>query len=394
MRVIGEAQSNDAQSEPDFIKFQEEFDAGLMSMTLNAYKNLYNAYEAYRTSAPHLPTPIESQLGAVSSTMQFDRRRKRLHDAFELGEYFGRHRRPEEELHSFFRNVDPQIKSRIEQGYLRGSNLPKESLTPETSKLLFIRARAFSKGRYCDLNMTAEDLDRMVPKYCPIIGSRLVRHSGDPLHSDPAHAWSAERMANQLGYDKENIAIISTKANKARGGLTPRDILKRAAGIVQDESLTRIQWCRLLNNHWANLRLEDPYLSKLTPPITWPASRYMESDRRQVAALVANPLLEDNLRQSITPKMLAQYFSETWGEAKKIGAASSFLKTTSLKHLALQSHLSVNLLETFLVSGNIKMLDQLSKDISPESKSTEKTISSTERQLIIRASDLRTPKVG
>lgn len=391
MRLITEQQNNDSQTEPEYIKFQEEFDSGLMSMTLNAYRNLYNAYEAYRTSAPHLPTPIESQLGAVTSTMQFDRRRRRLHDAFELGEYFGRHRRAETEVDALFKNVDPQIKSRIKHGYTRGLDLPKESLTPETSKLLFIRARAFSKGRYCDLNMSAADLNNMVPKYCPIIGSKLVRHTGDPLHSDPAHAWSAERMANQLGYDKENIAIISTKANKARGALTPRDILKRAAGIVEDSNLTRIQWCRLLNNHWANLRLEDPYFSKLTPPITWPASRYMESDRRQVAMLVANPLFEDNLRQSINPKLLAQYFSESWPDAKKIGAASAFLKTTALKHLALQSHLSVNLLETFLVSGNVKMLDKLSKDISPENKAIEKSISSTERQLIIRASDLSSP---
>ena len=50
MRLITEQQNNDSQTEPEYIKFQEEFDSGLMSMTLNAYRNLYNAYEAYRTA--------------------------------------------------------------------------------------------------------------------------------------------------------------------------------------------------------------------------------------------------------------------------------------------------------------------------------------------------------
>lgn len=81
--------------------------------------------------------------------------------------------------------------------------------TPEQRILKDAKYRA--KTKKLEFNLELSDI--VIPKLCPIFGTPLVSRTNDD-------SPSIDRIDNSRGYTKDNIIIISTKANKFKNAAT------------------------------------------------------------------------------------------------------------------------------------------------------------------------------
>lgn len=91
----------------------------------------------------------------------------------------------------------------------RRNHLPKK-LLKET------RYRAKKKG--LEFNLILEDI--IVPKQCPILGIELKIGDNQATHNSP----TVDRIDNSKGYIKENIRVISWRANKLKSDASFEEI--------------------------------------------------------------------------------------------------------------------------------------------------------------------------
>lgn len=82
------------------------------------------------------------------------------------------------------------------------------------------KQRAKQKG--WEFNITVEDLD--IPEVCPVLGEPLIKHT--------RYAPSIDRLDSTKGYTKDNVWIISRRANLMKNDATIED-LKRFAEWVR-----------------------------------------------------------------------------------------------------------------------------------------------------------------
>jgi hypothetical protein len=79
-----------------------------------------------------------------------------------------------------------------------------------------IRKRARDTGREFDLVSS----DIVVPEICPVLGIPLIAGAEAPLHNRP----SVDRFDNERGYTKDNIHVISHRANHLKRDATVDEI--------------------------------------------------------------------------------------------------------------------------------------------------------------------------
>jgi len=123
------------------------------------------------------------------------------------------------------------------------------------------KRRAQSSGRAFDL--TLEDLRKLVTFRCPVLGTELVWEYGHGLGLG-AHSPSLDRIDNSLGYTKENVAIISHRANSMKNAATV-DELQAILSYIQNHpkaqnspkaitsSRRARQYCRITEEHHASI---------------------------------------------------------------------------------------------------------------------------------------------
>jgi hypothetical protein len=92
------------------------------------------------------------------------------------------------------------------------------------------KRRAQANGRAFDL--TLKDLQRLVVPRCPILGTELIWEYGHGLGLG-AHSPSLDRIDNSRGYTKDNVAIISHKANGMKNSCTVEE-LKAILNYIQN----------------------------------------------------------------------------------------------------------------------------------------------------------------
>lgn len=68
-------------------------------------------------------------------------------------------------------------------------------------------------GRDFDLDL--EDI--VIPDVCPVLGHRFI-------YGDSDWTYSIDRVDNELGYVKGNIAIVSNKANRIKNSATKKEL--------------------------------------------------------------------------------------------------------------------------------------------------------------------------
>jgi hypothetical protein len=93
------------------------------------------------------------------------------------------------------------------------------------------RRRTLDKGLDA-CTLTHQDIWDVWPEdfKCPVLGINLV-HGGENSHNSP----SLERINNNKGYTKENILIISARANAIKNDGTWQEIFKVAQFYQQLE---------------------------------------------------------------------------------------------------------------------------------------------------------------
>lgn len=82
--------------------------------------------------------------------------------------------------------------------------------------LLFARARARQRG--LEFDITLDDFN--IPERCPVLGILLV-HGSDGFN--PASP-TLDRIDNSRGYTKDNILVVSWRANSIKGDATPEEL--------------------------------------------------------------------------------------------------------------------------------------------------------------------------
>lgn len=96
-------------------------------------------------------------------------------------------------------------------------------------KRIFNRLKNRSKDRGLSFSLNLDDI--ILPKICPVFKKKFIYGS---------HSWtySVDRFDNCIGYEKDNISIISNKANMIKSTATV-DELRTVADWMEDEENKR-----------------------------------------------------------------------------------------------------------------------------------------------------------
>ena len=117
---------------------------------------------------------------------------------------------------SLFRKNNPPVSCgcRRKAGYTNPKSRPDKK--HETRLLNYARRNSRRRGEDCTL--VVEDI--FIPELCPVLGIRLV--PGSHTHQDCSP--SVDRIDSSKGYIKDNIWIISARANRIKNNATIEEI--------------------------------------------------------------------------------------------------------------------------------------------------------------------------
>ena len=92
---------------------------------------------------------------------------------------------------------------------------------PETRLLQLARGRA--KQKELSFDLIKEDIK--IPERCPVFGLKLVPSKGGFNDTSP----TVDRIDNLRGYTKDNIIVVSWRANRLKADATAEELKKLAA---------------------------------------------------------------------------------------------------------------------------------------------------------------------
>lgn len=87
--------------------------------------------------------------------------------------------------------------------------------------------KSSAKKRGIDFTLELDDI--VIPQYCPYLNIRLEFNAGNGLLPN---APSIDRINTESGYHKENVRIISHKANTLKSDLTIENLVNFAKQIL------------------------------------------------------------------------------------------------------------------------------------------------------------------
>lgn len=113
----------------------------------------------------------------------------------------------------------------------RGARVRKREQRKDAAFRIWESAKTRAEEKMVLFMIAVEDVQAVWPKdnRCPVFGSVLVSGKGFSHDGSP----TLDRINPEWGYEPGNIAVISLKANRAKGGLTA------------DELDAIVQWMRL-----------------------------------------------------------------------------------------------------------------------------------------------------
>ena len=85
------------------------------------------------------------------------------------------------------------------------------------------------RDRGNDVTLTAEELLELIPKdlKCPVFGTKFSFGEGHKWKSKQ-NSMSVDRIDNNKGYHKDNIVIVSFKANAMKSSATLKELYQVA----------------------------------------------------------------------------------------------------------------------------------------------------------------------
>lgn len=86
------------------------------------------------------------------------------------------------------------------------------------------------KSRHDSVTLTPEELLELIPKdlTCPVFGIKFKFGTQDHNWSDKQRVMSVDRIDNSKGYHKDNVVIISFKANMMKSSATLKELYQVA----------------------------------------------------------------------------------------------------------------------------------------------------------------------
>jgi len=87
-----------------------------------------------------------------------------------------------------------------------------------TEYIMFINARRRAGISGLEFGLELEDI--IIPEFCPVLGIRLERGIDKPVDTSP----SLDRIDPSKGYIKENIAVISYRANRLKNSFSIKEM--------------------------------------------------------------------------------------------------------------------------------------------------------------------------
>lgn len=101
--------------------------------------------------------------------------------------------------------------------------------TGPNSKALYLRkllidARCRSKKKNLPFDITEEDLLSLAPEHCPITNQKL-HYMHRKFNKDYMNCASIDRVDSSKGYTKDNVRIISFRANALKSSCSFEDLL-------------------------------------------------------------------------------------------------------------------------------------------------------------------------
>lgn len=138
------------------------------------------------------------------------------------------------------KKLDPEYQAKIRERRLEYYYKRKESMTYEEKEVLRLRnneyskekrrkdprqcmlaeARKRAKSKQIEYNLELEDIH--IPDKCPVLGLHLAVSSGKRSAGSP----SLDRIDNSKGYTKDNICVISLRANALKNDATIEELEK------------------------------------------------------------------------------------------------------------------------------------------------------------------------
>lgn len=80
------------------------------------------------------------------------------------------------------------------------------------------------RARRANMEHNLEIEDIIIPEFCPVLGIKLAQEKRDSKYSGP----SIDRIDNTKGYTKDNIVIVSCRANLLKKDATIQELIRLA----------------------------------------------------------------------------------------------------------------------------------------------------------------------
>lgn len=157
-------------------------------------------------------------------------------DACEVGRALG---------HDLFRfrihTDDSSMDAAVREGYAqaRGAHTPRRIADRYTRKWLQLRLSAYRRQRIVNDDVTPALLNQIDVTHCPV--TKMALTHGSLLPSD----WSIDRLNNDGAYVPNNLAVMSTAVNAAKGNMGSEEVYALSGKDQPTQGLMPVEWLRL-----------------------------------------------------------------------------------------------------------------------------------------------------
>ena len=159
-----------------------------------------------------------------------------LFDSVEAGRRLGH------DLFQYRRSLDEtRVAASVQEGFAEARLRRVSTRSPDrfVRKWLQLRLSAQRRGRVVTDDITPQLLRRIDVETCPVIRCRLTH--GELGDAD----GSVDRLNNDGAYAANNLAVMSTRANRAKGDRSFDAVLALSQRREPTDGLTPIEWSRL-----------------------------------------------------------------------------------------------------------------------------------------------------
>lgn len=94
--------------------------------------------------------------------------------------------------------------------------------------IMVANAKKRAKQKGLDFDLTIDDI--IIPDVCPILGIKLFRSTSGFVDTSP----SLDRIDNSKGYTRDNVRVISLRANKMKGYATLDEMIKIVNYMIRE----------------------------------------------------------------------------------------------------------------------------------------------------------------